>query len=154
MEEENVEGSSNDFNDELNKLINALSFHTNTEHELTLKDCYAEYFDKKVKTFEHVEKRIESFIHAIASSGNSSKDHMTVVNVNKKREEFLSNIRGSFDCIKQKGFGIKRLYKSNGDTNDIEATTQAQTTSGDNFCDFILKDIDNCGKFFHFCMSA
>lgn len=152
MEEENIEGANKEFNDELTNLIDSMS-GANFEHESTLNVCYAEYFDHKVKEFEQIEKQIGLFIQSFSSNAKDSQEIKTAGDVNKEREELLFHIRESFDSTKVDGFGIDRHYKpiieSNNNNNQTTAAVQGSTKStsdGDNFCDFILKDIDNCGK--------
>lgn len=149
MEEENIEGANRKFNDELKDLIDLMS-GVNFEHERTLNVCYAEYFDHKVKEFERVEKRIGLLIQSFSSNATDWKELKTAGDVNKEREELLFNIRESFDSTKVDGFGIDRHYKpmnesNNNDDNQTTVQPLTKSTSGDNFCDFVLKD--NCGKF-------
>lgn len=146
--------ASNDFNNEINKIIDSMSA-VHIDHKLTITTCYAQYFQQKVRAFQEIEKLIGLIIQSYKQISFEDPEKAVIhKDVDTLHTECLLFADTYFTSIQRKGFGLTQSNNSTvGKANHLKprrvsnfhkliakAKIKSTTWNGDPFSDFILKD--------------
>lgn len=149
--------ASNDFNNEINKIIDSMS-GAHIDHKSTITTCYAQYFQQKVRAFQEIEKLIgliiQSYKQITVEGSKMAVIHKEVDTLHTECRFFADKY---FTSIQRNGFGLRHFNNStvskanhckprrvsNFQKLIANAKIKSTTWNGDQFSDFILKDDDN-----------